>query len=86
MRWLCRLVTPPNGLIFDPFTGSGTTGAAARIEGFRFIGAENDVDHNYIEIAERRIAYWERNIPEEYTEETPLDLAGIAALLAATEG
>jgi DNA modification methylase len=40
MRWLCRLVTPPGGLVFDPFTGSGSTGKAAILEGFRFLGAE----------------------------------------------
>lgn len=34
MRWLCRLVTPPRGIILDPFAGSGTTGVAARLEGF----------------------------------------------------
>jgi len=53
MRYLCRLVTPPNGIILDPFTGSGTTGMAAKIEGFRFIGIEKEQE--YIEIAERRI-------------------------------
>jgi len=57
MRWLCRLVTPPNGLILDPFTGSGTTGCAAVLEGFRFIGAE--LSPEYAEIARRRVAYWE---------------------------
>lgn len=34
MRWLCRLVTPPGGVVLDPFAGSGTTGEAARAEGF----------------------------------------------------
>lgn len=34
MQWLCRLVTPPGGTVLDPFAGSGTTGAAARAEGF----------------------------------------------------
>jgi len=53
MRYLCRLVTPPNGTILDPFMGSGTTGMAAKIEGFRFIGIEKEQE--YIEIAERRI-------------------------------
>lgn len=45
MRWLCRLVTPPGGLIIDPFTGSGTTGIAALLEGFDFAGAELMPDH-----------------------------------------
>lgn len=40
MRWLCRLITPPGGLVLDPFAGSGTTGAAAMAEGFSFVGAE----------------------------------------------
>jgi len=55
MRWLCRLVTPPGGLILDPFTGSGTTGCAAVLEGFRFIGFEREAE--YVEIARRRIAH-----------------------------
>ena len=56
MRWLCRLVTPPGGTILDPFTGSGTTGAAAVLEGFDFIGIEREAE--YVEIAEARIAHW----------------------------
>ena len=56
MRWLCRLVTPPDGVILDPFMGSGTTGAAAMLEGFNFIGIERESE--YIEIAQRRIAHW----------------------------
>ena len=55
MRWLCRLVTPAGGLILDPFTGSGTTGCAAVLEGFRFVGFEREVE--YVEIARRRIAH-----------------------------
>lgn len=57
MRWLCRLVTPPGGLILDPFNGSGSTGCAAVLEGFRYLGAELEAE--YVEIARRRIAYWE---------------------------
>jgi len=53
MQWLCRLVTPPGGLILDPFTGSGTTGRAAVAEGFRFIGIEREPE--YAEIARARI-------------------------------
>jgi DNA modification methylase len=56
MRWLCRLVTPPGGTILDPFTGSGTTGAAAVLEGFDFIGCEREDE--YVRIAEARIAFW----------------------------
>lgn len=55
MQYLCRLITPPNGLILDPFTGSGSTGKAAILEGFRFIGF--DMQHEYIEIAKARIEY-----------------------------
>jgi site-specific DNA-methyltransferase (adenine-specific) len=45
MRWLCRLVTPLNGLILDPFAGSGTTGAAAHLEGFRAILCEREAEY-----------------------------------------
>ena len=55
MRWLVRLVTPPGGLVLDPFTGSGTTGMACVAEGFRFIGMEKD--EGYCEIARRRIGW-----------------------------
>jgi DNA modification methylase len=54
MRYLCRLVTPPGGTVLDPFMGSGSTGKAARLEGFQFIGIERDAD--YYAIAQRRIA------------------------------
>jgi len=53
MRYLCRLVTPPGGLVLDPFMGSGSTGKAAVLEGFEFIGIERDAD--YLEIATSRI-------------------------------
>ena len=53
MRYLCRLVTPPNGTVLDPFTGSGSTGKAAVLEGFSFIGVEQSEE--YIAIAEARI-------------------------------
>jgi DNA modification methylase len=54
MRWLVRLVTPPDGVVLDPFMGSGTTGMACRYEQRRFIGIEREAE--YVEIAERRIA------------------------------
>ena len=53
MRYLCRLITPPNGLILDPFCGSGSTGKAAVQEGFRFIGIEQSAE--YVEIATARM-------------------------------
>jgi DNA modification methylase len=55
MRWLCRLVTPPGGLVLDPFTGSGSTGAAALAEGLRFLGME--LSPEYAEIARARLSY-----------------------------
>lgn len=54
MRWLVKLVTPPGGVVLDPFMGSGTTGMACRYESRQFIGIEREAD--YIQIAERRIA------------------------------
>lgn len=56
MRWLVRLITPPGGTILDPFTGSGSTGCAAVLEGFDFIGIEREAE--YAEIADARIAWW----------------------------
>jgi site-specific DNA-methyltransferase (adenine-specific) len=53
MRYLCRLVTPPGGTVLDPFMGSGSTGKAAMLEGFRFIGIEREAE--YLEIAKARI-------------------------------
>jgi len=53
MRYLCRMVTPTGGIVLDPFTGSGSTGRGAVLEGFRFIGCEMDAD--YINIAKARI-------------------------------
>ena len=53
MRYLCRLVTPPGGVVLDPFMGSGSTGKAARLEGFHFIGIEREAE--YVEIAKARI-------------------------------
>jgi site-specific DNA-methyltransferase (adenine-specific) len=61
MRWLCRLVTPKGGLILDPFTGSGTTGCAAVLEGFCFVGVEREPE--YAAIAEKRIAHWAAQTP-----------------------
>jgi len=53
MRYLCRLVTPPGGVVLDPFMGSGSTGKAAMLEGFRFVGIEREAE--YAEIARARI-------------------------------
>lgn len=55
MRWLVRLLCPPGGLVLDPTAGSGTTGAAAALEGRRFLGIE--LESAYVEIAAARIAH-----------------------------
>lgn len=57
MRYLCRLITPPNGVVLDPFMGSGSTGIAALLEGFNFIGMERE--EKYMEIAKARISAYE---------------------------
>lgn len=54
MRWLCRLITPPKGIVLDPFVGSGTTGVAASLEGFGFVGIEREQE--YVQIAQARLA------------------------------
>lgn len=58
MRYLVKLVTPPGGVVLDPFTGSGSTGKAAILEGFDFIGIE--LTEEYLPIIEGRLAHAER--------------------------
>jgi hypothetical protein len=53
MCWLVRLVTPPDGTVLDPFTGSGTTGLASLREGRSFIGIEREPE--YVALARERI-------------------------------
>lgn len=60
MRYLCRLITPPGGVILDPFMGSGSTGVAAAMEGFGFIGIEQDAA--YFATAQRRIDHESRQL------------------------
>jgi site-specific DNA-methyltransferase (adenine-specific) len=60
MRYLCRLVTPPGGTVLDPFVGSGSTGKAAALEGFGFIGIDNNPE--YLAIAEARIGSAEKKL------------------------
>ena len=55
MRWLCRMVCPPGGKIFDPFLGSGTTAMAATLEGFDSVGCE--ITPKYWKVIEAR-ANW----------------------------
>jgi site-specific DNA-methyltransferase (adenine-specific) len=61
MRYLCRLVTPPGGTVLDPFMGSGSTGKAAVLEGFSFIGIEREAE--YVEIAKARIENAKKKYP-----------------------
>ena len=56
MRWLVRLITPPAGVVLDMFNGSGTTGCAAVLERFRYIGI--DLDPVNVEVSDERIAFW----------------------------
>jgi len=68
MAYLCRLVTPPSGVILDPFMGSGSTGKAAVREGFGFIGVEREAE--YYAIAQQRVQVIEELQPK-------LDLAAL---------
>tara|TARA_R110000824_G_scaffold4193_1_gene19870 strand:+ start:977 stop:1150 length:174 start_codon:yes stop_codon:yes gene_type:complete len=54
MQYLVRLITPPNGIVLDPFGGSGSTGKACIIEGFRYVLIEREEE--YCEIARARLA------------------------------
>ena len=60
MKYLIKLITPPGGVVLDPFNGSGSTGMAAVELGFEYIGCE--LDPAYVAIAEKRIRAW--NTPE----------------------
>ena len=62
MQYLVRMITPPNGIVLDPFCGSGTTGIACKLEGFEFVGMEQDAE--YCKIAEARINNYQEE-PEE---------------------
>jgi site-specific DNA-methyltransferase (adenine-specific) len=55
MRWLVRLVTPPGGVVLDPFSGSGSTGIAAVLEGRMFLGVEREGE--YVDIACARLTH-----------------------------
>lgn len=69
MRYLCRLVTPPNGIVLDPFMGSGSTGKAAMLEGFQFVGI--DLSEEYVKIANARIANTSK--PNKKTQKTVVE-------------
>jgi site-specific DNA-methyltransferase (adenine-specific) len=68
MEYLIKLVTPPRGTVLDPFTGSGSTGKAAVLNGFDFIGIEMTED--YVPIIEGRLKHAEKVFAEQGDEET----------------
>lgn len=57
MRYLCRLITPPGGIVLDHMMGSGSTGKAAMLEGFGFVGVDLDPERNLMEVARLRIMH-----------------------------
>jgi DNA modification methylase len=75
MRYLCRLITPPNGTILDPFTGSGSTLCAATLEGFKFVGIEREAE--YVEIARARVAHYQATLETEEAESQEDDQLGL---------
>ena len=64
MKYLVKLVTPPNGKVLDPFNGSGSTGMACVELGYEYVGCE--LDPNYVEIATNRIAAWEAKFNDDH--------------------
>ncbi len=73
MEYLCRLITPPGGIVLDPFMGSGTTGIAAKRLGFEFLGIE--LNPEYFEIATKRI---ENAKPDEVAPDPQLTIAEVS--------
>jgi site-specific DNA-methyltransferase (adenine-specific) len=71
MEYLIKLVTPPNGTVLDPFTGSGSTGKAAILQGFDFIGIE--MTEEYLPIIEGRLKHAERIVAERNKEASLLE-------------
>jgi site-specific DNA-methyltransferase (adenine-specific) len=67
MEYLVKLVTPPGGTVLDPFTGSGSTGKAALLNGFKFIGIELTAD--YLPIIEGRLKHAAETYANKATEE-----------------
>lgn len=74
MRWLCRLVTPPGGLVLDPFAGSGSTVIAAQLEGFDAIGIEREAE--YADIARARVRWWAEDADEKARAKTVPNAGG----------
>ena len=73
MRHLVRLITPPGGVCLDPFMGSGSTGKAATLEGFDFIGIEREAE--YVSIAEARIQHAQAQTPGTQSKPAPVKKA-----------
>jgi site-specific DNA-methyltransferase (adenine-specific) len=71
MEYLIKLVTPPSGTVLDPFTGSGSTGKAAILQGFDFIGIE--MTEEYLPIIEGRLKHAERIVAERNKEASLLE-------------
>ena len=69
MRYLVRMVTPPDGTVLDPFAGSGSTLCAAALEGFDHIGVEREEE--YVTIARARVAHWTAERERETMEREP---------------
>jgi site-specific DNA-methyltransferase (adenine-specific) len=72
MRWLVRLVTPPNGTVLEPFAGSGTTLVACHMEGFNAIGIE--MTDEYLPIIEGRLEWARQQPPEQDNPQQELEL------------
>jgi site-specific DNA-methyltransferase (adenine-specific) len=65
MRYLIKLVTPPGGTVLDPFTGSGSTGKAALLDGFQFVGVE--LTEEYLPIIEGRLRWASEQVEDDGT-------------------
>jgi DNA modification methylase len=65
MRYLIKLVTPPGGTVLDPFTGSGSTGKAALLDGFQFVGVE--LTEEYLPIIEGRLRWATEQVDDDDT-------------------
>ena len=70
MRYLCRLVTPKHGVVLDPFMGSGSTGKAAILEGFSFVGIEREAE--YFGIAQARCQFVKEGISSKMPDQQDL--------------
>ena len=75
MRYLCRLITPPGGVVLDPFMGSGSTGLGAWREGFRFIGIEREAEYFTLAIHRLRAAQRQPDLFHEAGKAEARDLA-----------